>query len=98
MKHIIRYESRQDKNEDIIDTDFHGSSENLSMSIDSSEENSDNQSSSSTVYDSDYMDKRGGLETKIEIDAMSNMKLQNESNVVHELRNCALNTMLPIHL
>ncbi|GBL89107.1 hypothetical protein AVEN_33836-1, partial [Araneus ventricosus] len=70
MKDIMRYESRQDKNEDMIDTDFHGTSENISISIDSSEEDSDNQSSSSTVYDSDYMDKREDSETKIEMDAM----------------------------
>ncbi|GBN57765.1 hypothetical protein AVEN_57534-1 [Araneus ventricosus] len=78
MNRIIRYESRQDKNKDIIDTDLNGKSENLSMSIDSSEEDSDNQSSSSTVYDSDYMEKREGLETKIEMDAMSSIKSQKE--------------------
>ncbi|GBO28371.1 hypothetical protein AVEN_202464-1 [Araneus ventricosus] len=70
----MTYESRQDKNKDMTDTDFHGTSEDLSMSFDSSEEDSDNQSSSSTVYDSDYMDMREDLETKIEMDAMSSIK------------------------
>ncbi|GBL68864.1 hypothetical protein AVEN_149116-1 [Araneus ventricosus] len=88
MKDIMRYESRQDKNEDMIDTDFHGTSENISISIDSSEEDSDNQSSSSTVYDSDYMDKREDSETKIEMDAMSNINSQNVSNLANELRTC----------
>ncbi|GBN00061.1 hypothetical protein AVEN_69839-1 [Araneus ventricosus] len=88
MKDIMRYESRKDKNEDMIDTDFHGASENHSISIDSSEEDSDNQSSSSIVYDSDYMDKREDLETKIEMDAMSNIKSQNDSNLANELRTC----------
>ncbi|GBM63953.1 hypothetical protein AVEN_17540-1 [Araneus ventricosus] len=78
MKDIMRYESRQDKNLDMIDTVFHGTSESLTISIDSSEEDSDNQSSSSTVYDSDYMYKREDLETKIEMDAMSSIRSQNE--------------------
>ncbi|GBM68181.1 hypothetical protein AVEN_5151-1 [Araneus ventricosus] len=84
----MRYESRQDKNEDMTDTDFHGTSEDLSMSIDSSEEDSGNQSSSSTVYNSDYMDMREDLETKIEMDTMSSIKSQNESNLANELRTC----------
>ncbi|GBM25156.1 hypothetical protein AVEN_96711-1 [Araneus ventricosus] len=72
----------------MIDNDFHGTSENLSMSIDSSEEDSDNQCSSSTVYDSDYMDKREDLETKVEMDAMCSKKSQNESNLANEPRTC----------
>ncbi|GBN66813.1 hypothetical protein AVEN_142780-1 [Araneus ventricosus] len=88
MKGIMRYESKQDKNEDMIDTDFHGTSENISMTIDSSEKDSDNQNTSSTVYHSDYKDKREGLETKIEMDAMCSIKSQNESNLAYEIRTC----------
>ncbi|CAL1282894.1 unnamed protein product [Larinioides sclopetarius] len=87
MKDILRCEAREDKN-DIIDIDFHGTLENISIPIGISEEDSDNLSSSSTVYDSDCMDKRDSLEIQIRTDEINSIKFQNESNLAHELRSC----------